>query len=68
MEYVYLLQATEEQFQKMMKFLDVAIKKDGLEVIQDVVDVYNVLVSAKKVSVQETDSVEESKQPQVMVE
>jgi hypothetical protein len=49
MDYVYLLQATEEQYQKMMKFLDVVIKKEGLDVIQDVVDVYNVLVSGRKV-------------------
>lgn len=53
MEYVYLLQATEVQYQKMMKFLDTAIKQDGLEVIQDVVDIYNVLVSGQKLQVPE---------------
>jgi hypothetical protein len=55
MEYVYLLQATEAQYQKMMKFLDVAIKQDGLEVIQDVVDIYNVLVSGQKIQVPTTE-------------
>jgi hypothetical protein len=53
MEYVYLLQATEAQYQKIMKFLDGAIKRDGLEAIQDVVDVYNVLVSGRKIPLSE---------------
>ena len=53
MEYVYLLQATEEQYLKMMKLLDAAIKQDGLEVIQDVVDIYNVLVSGQKMQIPE---------------
>ncbi len=52
-EYMYLLQATESQYQKMMKFLDTAIKEGGLEVIQDVVDIYNVLVSGQKFQVPE---------------
>jgi hypothetical protein len=51
MEHVYFIQATEEQFNKLMNFLDVVLKKQGLEVIQDAVDVYNVLVSANKVPI-----------------
>jgi hypothetical protein len=69
MEYVYLLQATEAQYQKMMKFLDGAIRKDGLEAIQDVVDIYNVLVSGRKMPLYEEAaqstlaSLEETEQP-----
>lgn len=53
MEYVYLLQATEEQYKKIIKFLDVALKKEGLDILQDVVDIYNVAVSATKLPLPE---------------
>jgi hypothetical protein len=60
-EYIYLLQATEEQYQKFMKFLDIVLKKDGVEKLQDVVDVYNVLASARKMPVfEEPDSQKET--------
>lgn len=49
MEYVYIMQASEEQYKKMMKLLDLTVKKDGLSCLQDVVDIYNVLVSSQKI-------------------
>lgn len=61
MEYVYFMQATEEQYKKLMNLLDLSLKKDGLEAIQDVVDLYNVLVSANKVPVSQLPQVVDEK-------
>lgn len=45
---VYLMQATKEQIDTMMNFLDSALKKDGLSALQEVVEIYNVLIQAQK--------------------
>lgn len=45
---VYLVQATEEQLKKVNKFLDYVLKDRGLEMLADVVDIYNLVASATK--------------------
>jgi len=57
---MFLLQATDEQIQKILKFLDSVLKKEGIEVLQDVVDVYNVVVSAQKMKPLENNPLQET--------
>lgn len=42
----YRVVFTKEQLDRMMMFLDIALKRDGLAVLEQAVDVYNVLMKA----------------------
>lgn len=64
MSYVYLMQANQEQMDKMMNFLDTVLRKEGVNALQDVVEIYNVYVQASKMQIapEETqDSVDPTK-------
>jgi len=50
-----LMKITDSQMTKIYKLLDDNLKKRGLESLQDVVEVYNALVSAVKIHETEPD-------------
>lgn len=45
------MQATKEQIDTMMNFLDTVLKRDGLQSLQEVVEIYNVLIQAQKMAI-----------------
>lgn len=63
-----LIQVTDSQMNKIYGLLDEQLKKGGLEVLQEVVEVYNALMTAVKVpepvvQPQEVVQVEKEVQP-----
>jgi ferredoxin-thioredoxin reductase catalytic subunit len=50
---MYLMQVSEEQVNKMYRFLDETLKKDGIKSLTDVVEIYNALASAVKLQEKE---------------
>lgn len=45
------MQATKQQVDTMMNFLDTVLKRDGLAALQDVVEIYNVLIQARQMQI-----------------
>lgn len=53
---VYTLVATDETLAKFLKLLDARLKKEGLECLYEVAELYNVITSAVEVQPQEKEN------------